>query len=232
MSLSGLEQKLGYKFSSDALLLQALTHRSFSAGHNERLEFLGDSVLNCCIASLIYGLFSSMPEGELSRLRANLVNQAVLAKIAADLGIGSLLRLGDGEIKTGGASRPSILGDALEAILGAVYLDDGFAAAARVVGVLYSARIETVRDSKPVKDAKTGLQEWLQRKHLPLPEYTVKRIEGESHRQIFHVQCEIGSFDLKTDGCGANRRLAEQDAAMRAFNILAASSTADLKHGR
>ena len=232
MSLSGLEQKLGYKFTSAALLVQALTHRSFGIGHNERLEFLGDSILNCCIASMIFDQFASMPEGELSRLRANLVNQAVLAEIAVGLGLGTLLRLGDGEIKTGGASRPSILGDALEAILGAVYLDADFASAAKVVRVLFASRIEIVRDSKPVKDAKTGLQEWLQGKHLPLPEYTVKRIEGESHRQIFHVQCEVGSFDLKTDGCGANRRLAEQDAATRAFNLLTVSTTPDTKHGR
>ena len=232
MSLSGLEQKLGYKFTNTALLLQALTHRSFGISHNERLEFLGDSILNCCVASMIFDQFTSMPEGELSRLRANLVNQSVLAEISADIGLGSLLRLGDGEIKTGGASRPSILGDALEAILGAVYLDTDFDSAAHVVRLLFASRIETVRDTKPVKDAKTGLQEWLQGKHLPLPEYTVKRIEGESHRQIFHVQCEIASFDVKADGCGASRRLAEQDAAARALNILAASTTSEAKHGR
>ena len=232
MMLSELEQKLGHKFTNAALLSQALTHRSFGTGHNERLEFLGDSILNCCVASMIFDQFASMPEGELSRLRANLVNQSVLAEISAELGLGSLLRLGDGEIKTGGASRPSILGDALEAILGAVYLDANFESAARVVRVLFVSRIEIVRDTKPVKDAKTGLQEWLQGKHLPLPEYTVKRIEGESHRQIFHVQCEVATFEVTANGCGASRRLAEQDAAAQALGILAESTTAGRKHGR
>lgn len=221
MTLTELEQKLGHKFIKVALLEQALTHRSFGAGNNERLEFLGDSILNCCIASMIFDQFSSMPEGELSRLRANLVNQAVLAEISAELGVSSLLRLGDGEHKTGGANRPSILADALEAILGAAYLDGGFASTLSMVRALFVSRIETVRDAGPLKDAKTGLQEWLQGKHLPLPEYTVKRIVGESHRQIFHVECEVTSFGVKVEGCGASRRFAEQNAAAAALLALA-----------
>ena len=236
MTLSELEQKLGHKFTKTALLEQALTHRSFGVGHNERLEFLGDSVLNCCIANMIFGQFPSMPEGELSRMRANLVNQSVLAEISSDLGIGHLLRLGDGELKTGGAQRPSILGDALEAILGAVFLDADFRTATNVVCVLFASRIETIRNAIPVKDAKTGLQEWLQSKHLPLPEYTVKRIEGESHRQLFHVECEVASFGVKAEGSGGSRRVAEQEAAAQVLIALQERSsdvaTPGMKYGR
>ena len=236
MTLSELEQKLGHKFTKTALLAQALTHRSFGVGHNERLEFLGDSVLNCCIANMIFGQFPSMPEGELSRMRANLVNQSVLAEISSDLGIGHLLRLGDGEVKTGGAQRPSILGDALEAILGAVFLDADFRTATNVVRVLFASRIETIRNAIPVKDAKTGLQEWLQSKHLPLPEYTVKRIEGESHRQLFHVECEVASFGVKAEGSGGSRRVAEQEAAAQVLIALQERSsdvaTPEVNYGR
>ena len=227
MTLSELERKLGYKFADTSILEQALTHRSFGASHNERLEFLGDSILNCCIANLIFAQFPSMPEGELSRLRANLVNQSVLAEISADLELGNLLRLGEGELKTGGAHRPSILGDALEAILGAVFLDADFRAASTVVRLLFATRIETTRNAKPLKDAKTGLQEWLQSRHLPLPAYTVRRIAGESHRQIFHVECEVVSFGIKSKGIGNTRRVAEQDAATHALTALAERHSAE-----
>ena len=220
MTLSELEQKLGYTFIRITLLEQAVTHRSFGAIHNERLEFLGDSVLNCCIARLIFDQFPTMPEGELSRLRANLVNQSVLAELSADIEIGPLLRLGDGELKTGGAQRPSILGDALEAVLGAVVLDSGFSAAFNVVHKLFSSRIETGRNSNPVKDAKTELQEWLQGKRSDLPAYKVKKIEGESHRQIFHVECSVIAFNVMSLGKGASRRAAEQDAAAQALIVL------------
>ncbi len=220
MTLSELEQKLGYKFIRIALLEQAVTHRSFGAIHNERLEFLGDSVLNCCIARLIFDQFPTMPEGELSRLRANLVNQSVLAELSADLEISPLLRLGDGELKSGGAQRPSILADALEAVLGAVVLDSGFGAAFHVVHKLFSSRIETGRNSNPVKDAKTELQEWLQGKRSELPAYKVKNIEGESHRQIFNVECSVIAFNVTSLGTGASRRAAEQDAAAQALIVL------------
>ena len=220
MTLIELERKIGHCFTTSTLLQQALTHRSFGAGHNERLEFLGDSILNCCIADLIFSQFPAMPEGELSRLRANLVNQSVLAEISVDLGFGNLLRLGDGELKTGGADRPSILADALEAILGAVFLDADFDAALNVVRLLFASRIETVRHAKPLKDAKSGLQEWLQAKHVALPEYTVQRIQGESHRQIFHVQCDVLFFCVSSQGVGASRRMAEQDAATQALRAL------------
>ena len=226
MTLTELERKIGHNFTNSSLLQQALTHRSFGAGHNERLEFLGDSILNCCIADLIFSQFPSMTEGELSRLRANLVNQSVLAEISVDLGFGNLLRLGDGELKTGGADRPSILADALEAILGAVFLDADFDAASNVVRLLFASRIETVRYAKPLKDAKTALQEWLQAKHVALPEYTVQRIQGESHRQIFHVQCNVPFFSVSSQGVGASRRMAEQDAATQALKALVESHSA------
>ncbi|MCY7389135.1 MAG: ribonuclease III [Burkholderiales bacterium] len=225
MTLSELEQRLGHKFTKTLLLEQALTHRSFGPIHNERLEFLGDSVLNCCIACLIFEQFPAMQEGQLSRLRANLVNQTILAEIALGLELNNLLKLGDGEIKTGGQHRPSILGDTFEAILGAILLDANFVTASNVVRRLFESRIETLRDAKPVKDAKTELQEWLQSKHLPLPEYTVKRIEGESHRQTFHVECQVLSLGMKSTGIGSSRRVAEQDAAAQALLALADSGS-------
>ncbi|MEO8386325.1 MAG: ribonuclease III [Betaproteobacteria bacterium] len=226
MTQSELERKLDYKFTNVALLGQALTHRSFGAVHNERLEFLGDSVLNCCIARLVFDEFPAMSEGELSRLRANLVNQTILADVSAQLGLGQLLRLGDGELKTGGTHRPSILADALEAILGAIFLDSDFDSSTRVVQVLFAPRIEFIRNAKPEKDAKTGLQEWLQARHKPLPQYAVASIEGESHQQLFHVECEVASFALKTLGSGASRRLAEQEAAAFALAELSAGAVA------
>lgn len=236
MTLIELEQKLGHRFTRSALLEQALTHRSFGVGHNERLEFLGDSILNCCIANMIFSQFPDMPEGELSRMRANLVNQSVLAEISSQLGLGDLLRLGDGELKTGGAHRPSILGDALEAILAAVFIDADFVSASNVVHTLFAPRIETIRNAKPLKDPKTGLQEWLQSKHLPLPEYTVRRIEGESHRQLFHVECVVATFGVKAEGSGGSRRVAEQEAAAQVLIALQERSldvaTPGMKYGR
>jgi ribonuclease-3 len=199
------------------LLEQALTHRSFGIPHNERLEFLGDSVLNCAIAHLIFSHYSAMPEGEMSRLRANLVNQSVLAEVATSLDIGNMLRLGEGELKTGGASRPSILADALEALLGAVFLDAGFDRAVLVVEMLFSARINALSCEAPAKDAKTALQEWLQANRLALPRYTVARIDGEAHKQMFFVRCDIESAKIAVTGSGPNRRAAEQSAAAQAF---------------
>ncbi len=209
---------LGHQFRQPALMAQALTHRSFGFPHNERLEFLGDSVLNCAIAALIYGQYPDLPEGHLSRLRANLVNQASLADIAVSLELGNLLLLGEGEHKTGGAERPSILADAVEALLGAIFLDAGFDKAAATVRLLFAQRLDCAVEGEPVKDAKTGLQEWLQARRLPLPVYTVLRIEGKAHRQEFHVRCEIPSQGVSAVGQGHSRRAAEQDAATRAFN--------------
>ena len=199
-------------------MVQALTHRSFSVHHNERLEFLGDSVLNCAIAKLIFDRHAAMPEGELSRLRANLVNQNILAEIATELAIGPLLRLGEGELKTGGMSRPSILADAVEALLGSTLLDADFTTVYMMIERLFSSRLNSLDDSAaPIKDAKTALQEWLQARHLPLPEYIVAKIEGEAHKQIFEVGCAVASEGISTTGRGHSRRAAEQDAAARAY---------------
>ena len=225
MSPDALEARLRHRFTEPALLTQALTHRSFGVPHNERLEFLGDSVLNCAIATLIYGHYPEMPEGQLSRLRANLVNQVSLADIAVALDLGNLLRLGEGEHKTGGAGRPSILADALEAVLGAIFVDAGFDKAAATVQLLFAQRLESASDGNPAKDAKTVLQEWLQARRLPLPQYTVLKIEGEAHRQKFHVRCEIPSQGMTAVGQGLSRRTAEQDAATQAFARITDQST-------
>lgn len=219
--MESIESKLGYTFIERALLVQATTHRSFGTPHNERLEFLGDSVLNCAIAKLIFDSHGAMPEGELSRLRANLVNQTILAEIAGELGVGPLLSLGEGELKTGGASRPSILADAVEALLGAAFLDAGFDSAYAMVERLFAERLNTV-DGKtpPSKDGKTALQEWLQARHLPLPQYVVAKIGGEAHQQTFEVLCSVISECISTSGSGHSRRAAEQDAATKAFAVL------------
>ena len=202
-------------------MAQALTHRSFGVQHNERLEFLGDSVLNCAIAKLTFDRHVTMPEGELSRLRANLVNQNILAEIAAELAIGPLLRLGEGELKTGGMSRPSILADAVEALLGATFLDADFATVYAMVERLFSSRLNSLDDSAaPSKDAKTALQEWLQARHVSLPEYVLAKIEGEAHQQIFEVRCTVTSEGISTTGRGHSRRSAEQDAANQAYAVL------------
>lgn len=206
------------------MLVQALTHRSYATPNNERLEFLGDSVLNCAVATLIFARFPEMPEGDMSRLRANLVNQSVLAEISTSLALGSLLSLGDGEIKTGGAMRPSILADALEAMLGAILLDGGFAKAQAVVDHLFSSRLNEVQANTPSKDSKTALQELCQAKRITLPQYTVIRIEGEAHRQFFYVRCVVPKMNstemLEAEGQGNSRRVAEQDAARQVLSML------------
>lgn len=213
MADANLESRLGHAFHDRGLFQQALTHRSFGAQHNERLEFLGDSVLNCRVAALLYERFPGHPEGDLSRFRANLVNQSTLARVANELAVGDSLRLGEGEVKTGGAFRASILADALEAMLGAIYLDAGFEATATVIDRLFLPLISG--DGTPVqsKDAKTQLQEWLQSRHEPLPEYKVLRIEGAQHLQNFVVECRVGTHGLVATGHGSSRRIAEQHAA-------------------
>lgn len=225
MSVHELEARLGHRFSQPSLLSQALTHRSFGTPHNERLEYLGDSVLNCLVAKLLFDSHPESAEGDLSRMRANMVNQAALAQVASDLNLGSLLRLGEGELKTGGALRASTLADALEALVGAVFLDAGFEAAAAVVSALFQPMLRDSAGLIPGKDAKTLLQEWLQARRLPLPRYTVSRIEGAAHQQVFFVDCMVQSAGLSTSGTGASRRLAEQDAAAAAFAALQATST-------
>ncbi len=213
-------RKLGYQFSGPQLLDRALTHRSYSQAHNERLEFLGDSVLNCVIAAHLYDAYPDMPEGALSRLRSNLVNQQTLFKLAQDLELGEHLRLGEGERKSAGASRPSMLADALEALFGAVYLDGGFAAAQKVVLALYVPLIKRAGAETLGKDAKTLLQEYLQGRKLPLPQYTVAGVLGEAHAQVFQVECRIASLNITTHGEGGSRRAAEQAAAEAAYRTI------------
>jgi ribonuclease-3 len=220
---SRLEQSLAYCFARPELLRQALTHRSHSSPHNERLEFLGDSVLNCTVATLLFQQFPNLKEGELSRLRANLVRQEALAEIAAELKLGDALRLGEGELKSGGFRRPSILADALEAILGAIYLDAGFDAARATIEQLYRLRIDRIDPRNTGKDAKTALQEWLQGRRLPLPHYSLKETHGDAHAQEFVVDCSIAAIDLQVSGRGGSRRAAEQEAAQAAMMRLTRS---------
>lgn len=217
MDYGPLQRKLGYSFSQASLLQQAVTHRSHAAPHNERVEFLGDSVLNCCIAHDLYQRFPDLKEGELSRVRANLVRQETLAELAQRLDLGAYLRLGEGELKSGGFRRPSILADGLEALLGAVFLDGGFAAAQSVIRGLYASLLEHLNPETLGKDPKTLLQELLQGRKLPLPRYAVVATKGAAHNQQFQVECQIPQLAIRTTGFGASRRIAEQEAAQLAF---------------
>lgn len=212
-----LEAALGHCFGRPELLRQALTHRSFGSPHNERLEFLGDSVLNCVIAGALYRNFGDLKEGELSRLRASLVRQETLAGIARDLALGDFLRLGEGELKSGGAQRPSILADALEALFGAIQVDAGFDAARKVIEALYRPAIARIDPSTGDKDPKTALQELLQGRRLQLPRYALLATRGVAHAQEFEVECAIPELGVRTTGSGASRRIAEQQAAERAI---------------
>jgi ribonuclease-3 len=220
MNSDALCRKIGYIFNRPELLRQALTHRSHSLPHNERLEFLGDSVLNCAIAGLIFRHFPDLTEGNLSRVRANLVNQQALAERAQILGLGKLIRFGDGELKSGGEQRPSILADTLEAILGAIYLDGGFAQAEKVITALFAPLLKGLDAQTLGKDPKTLLQEYLQGLRLALPQYSVIATTGEAHQQQFKVECMIVKPDIRTVGEGASRRSAEQEAAKQAYEQL------------
>ena len=211
--IDALQQRLQHKFSNSALLSRALTHRSFSADHYERLEFLGDSVLGLAISDLLYSRLSSLPEGDLSRVRANLVRQDTLHHLAVDLGLPDLLRLGEGELRSGGHKRPSILADALEAIIGAVYLDAGFIAAQALVQRLFKGIEVNPKMDAMGKDAKTELQEWLQGRKMKLPAYRVVATLGAAHKQSFDVECEIPELRFSERGIGGSRRAAEQAAA-------------------
>ncbi|MDR2452432.1 MAG: ribonuclease III [Candidatus Accumulibacter sp.] len=212
-----LERALDYRFADDTLLLTALTHRSHGAAHNERLEFLGDAILNAVIARQLFERFPRIPEGDLSRLRAHLVRQDSLHQLALSLSLGDHLRLGEGELKSGGAARPSILADSLEAVFGAVWLDGGFDDASRVIGRLYTGLLAGIVPGKSLKDAKTDLQEYLQGRRLPLPKYVLAGTEGEAHAQLFTVVCEIECLRVSTKGQAGNRRAAEQIAAEKAL---------------
>jgi ribonuclease-3 len=208
---------LGYAFRRPELLRQALTHRSFAADHNERLEFIGDGVLNCTIALMLYERFPQLPEGDLSRMRASLVNRDTLHRHAVALGLGTLLKLGEGEIKSGGAARPSILADALEAVLGAILLDGGFEAAHAAIERIYAADMAGAATEAIAKDPKTRLQEWLQHRRLPVPEYAIVAVHGEAHLQTFEVVCRIEALNIAATGTGASRRAAEQAAAAQVY---------------
>lgn len=213
-------EALHYTFAKPALLRQALTHRSFGSPNNERFEFVGDSILNYTVARMLYDRFPALTEGELSRLRANLVNQNTLAEIAHELKLGDYLFLGEGELKSGGFNRPSILADAMEATFAAVSFDADFNAAEQVVRGLYTARVGAIDPTKHAKDAKTRLQEALQARKLPLPKYRILLQSGEAHEQWFRVQCDLGDLAIETTGEGGSRRAAEQQAAEVALEQL------------
>lgn len=225
MKLEQLESRLGYRFERRSLLEQALTHRSLGATHNERLEFLGDSVLNCAVAAMLYERYQRINEGDLSRIRASLVRQAALAEIATRLELSSWLRLGEGELKSGGFRRPSILADALEAIIGAIFVDANFDAASQVIRRLYEPLMHTLDPQTLGKDAKTLLQEHLQSRKMALPVYRVVATHGAAHSQEFDVECEVQSLSEPVKGRGPSRRAAEQQAAREA---LAALQTQDI----
>jgi|ERR1700674_2364959 ribonuclease III len=213
MNTDGLVRKLGYVFARPELLREALTHRSYGSPNNERLEYLGDAILNCSTAILLFEQFPGLPEGDLSRLRANLVNKQVLFELAQPLGLGDILRLGEGELKSGGQQRPSILADALEAVIGAIYLDGGFPSAQQFVQRLLADKLAASDPERPGKDAKTMLQEYLQGKRMALPKYSLIETSGEAHEQTFQMECAVPELNLRAQAEGSSRRLAEQQAA-------------------
>lgn len=215
-----LQRALGYSFRDESLLLLALTHRSFGGGNNERLEFLGDSIVNMVIAEYLYHHFPAAREGQLSRLRARLVKGVTLAELAREFELGEYLRLGSGELKSGGFRRDSILADALESVIGAIYLDSDFATCRGQILSWFDSRLQhlTLRDTN--KDPKTRLQEYLQSRQQPLPRYEVIDVEGEAHAQTFYVECHVAIPEGKTRGQGSSRRVAEQQAAEAALKAL------------
>jgi ribonuclease-3 len=215
-----LRDALGYECRDAALLEAALTHRSAGGAHNERLEFLGDAVLNCVVAMLVFREFAAADEGDLSRFRASLVSGEALAVVAAEIDLGPQVRLGSGELKSGGFRRKSILADALEAVIGAICLDGGFDAAAQVIERLFVPRLDRLPSAAELKDPKTRLQEAVQAKGLPLPAYSVESITGEAHNQMFQVICSVETLGLRAVGVGPSRRRAEQSAASEVLAAL------------
>lgn len=211
--LLALQQRIGYHFSEPRLLERALTHRSFGAQHNERLEFLGDAVLSLAVSSLLFDRFSGSPEGDLTRVRAHLVREDTLHRVALALALPDVLRLSEGEERGGGAQRPSILADATEAVIGAAYLDGGFDAAFGIVRGLFGEVIDATGMDNWSKDPKTELQEWLQARKLPVPAYRIVATRGEKHAQTFEVECAVPVLGLARNGQGRSRRTAEQEAA-------------------
>ena len=215
---------LGIRFDSSALLEQALTHRSAGQPHNERLEFLGDAILGMIVAERLFDRFPEASEGQLSRLRAQLVKRDTLAKIAREIGLGEYLLMGSGELRAGGQSRDSTLSDALEAVLGAVYLDSGARAVEQVFDKLFSERLQKLDLSRSVKDPKTRLQEYLQSRNLALPDYSIIATSGKQHQQHFAVECRLPDLGITATGEGRSRRKAEQDAASIALGVLGLDS--------
>ncbi len=224
--LNGLESAIGYRFRDPSLLEQAVTHRSYGRDHYERLEFLGDAALNAVVAEALFRVFPDLPEGDLSRLRANLVCQDQLVSVATELSISRYLRLGEGELKSGGQHRPSILADTVEAIYGAVWQDADFETARQVVLKSFNQRINAIdlKQLPSAKDAKTRLQEWLQARRCPLPVYGTPKVSGAAHAQSFEVLCAITDRQVETRGTGPTRRAAEQQAAELALRQLEAGS--------
>ena len=221
--LDALQQRLGHRFGQPGLLTRALTHRSGSAEHNERLEFLGDAVLNLAVSGLLYERFSGSDEGDLTRIRAHLVREDSLHRLALQLGLPEVLRLSDGELRGGGALRPSILADALEAVIGAAYLDAGFDAAQQLVRRLFGEVIGSTEVESWSKDAKTELQEWLQACRIAVTAYRITATRGQAHAQTFEVECAVAALGLAECGEGRSRRAAEQEAARRMLETLKAS---------
>jgi ribonuclease-3 len=218
--IDAFQRRLGYRFVNDGLLQRALTHRSFGADHNERLEFLGDAVLSLAISSLLYHRFGDSAEGDLTRVRAHLVREDSLHRAALALGVPEVLRLSDGEGRGGGAQRPSILADATEGVIGAVFLDGGFEAAQALVKRLFGEVIHATDADSFSKDAKTELQEWLQGRKLPVPTYTIVATRGQAHAQTFELECAVPALGLAERGEGRSRRSAEQEAARRMLDAL------------
>ena len=217
MPTTPLPDRLGHVFRRPELLAHALTHRSHGATHNERLEFVGDAVLNCVIAAALFERFPAIPEGELSRVRASLVNRDTLARLARGLDLGTAIRLGEGEVRSGGGERPSILADALEALFGAVFVDAGFDPARAVIERVFAAEFVDLDPAALGKDPKTRLQEWLQARRIAVPEYAVTGVDGEAHAQTFTIECRVPALAVVATGTGTNRRAAEQAAAAEAF---------------
>ena len=218
-----LQRRLQHQFKDPRVLLRALTHRSHGAEHNERLEFLGDAVLNLAVSKLLYERLGSLPEGDLSRVRAGLVRQESLHRIAQELGLQGLLRLGEGEARSGGQRRPSILADALEALIGAVCIDAGYPVAEALVQRLYDSVEIHPQMAAMAKDAKTELQEWLQARRIAVPAYRIPATRGQAHAQTFEVECAVPALGLAEQGEGRSRRTAEQEAARRLLDLLKAS---------
>ena len=222
---ASLSRIIHYTFNDPSLMIMALTHRSFSAQHNERLEFLGDSVLSFLIANELYKRFPRIDEGDLSRLRAQLVKESSLSTIATSMGLGDFIRLGEGELKSAGWRRPSILADTFESIIGAIYLDGGIEPTHEFVLRFFETQLNEIDPKLIQKDPKTLLQELLQSKKSDLPIYTVVSIEGEAHSQTFTIECSIKKLNIKTQGVGNSRRIAEQEAASKAYQLMLESQS-------